>query len=479
LLKVITDEEVEKIHQSSLRILAEIGVYFPNNQMLDRLEAVGVKVDRDKQIATFSEEVINKALVELPKDFSASPADGGEPVQFGDGNLKLSFDQCPDIVDYMTNTKSRKGTDEILRGIAVSNALENVRLATGYCLPDDVPDAGGDVLSFQLLWTYSKKAVANWIYSTKSAQTIIEMAKIVAGGEDELKRKKLVTYFAESISPLRWANHSMEIMMLMSQYECPIYLGPMVTSGGSGPVTIAGTLAMHNAEILQGLVAIYACNPKQPVIYSCHAHRLDMSRGTIMYSSPEQALIAAGATQLAQHYGLAIAGNVMFSTSNCPDFQAGFEAGAVAAYALAAGWEMLGFCGFGTTGVAGSGVGLSLEHAIMQDEALGYLKRMMRSFEVNEKTLGFDTIKEVGIGGNFLAEMHTVEHLRSELWQNKGIFTSDDYDAWAHAGAKTTLDRAHERLNEILKEALPLEPVIEKDVAKELERMAKQHISKL
>ena len=473
LLKVITDEEVEKVHQSSLRILSEIGVHYPSHQILDRLEAIGTRVNRAKQIATFPPEVIEKVLAEVPKDFSLCPADGGPPVKLGDGQLQLSMDQTPDIVDYMTNTKSRKPANEILKGIAVANALENVRLASGYCLPNDIPETVGDVISFQLLWTYSKKAVGSWIYSTESAKTILDMAVIVAGCEENLRKKKILTYFAEPISPLRWARHSLDIILLLTEYACPIYLGPMVTAGGSGPVTLAGTLAMHNAEVLQGLATIYACNPKQPAIYSSHMHRLDMSRGTIMYGSPEQALLSTAATQLARRYGLAVAGNMMLHDSNCPDYMAGFEAGATAAYALAAGWDMLGFIGFGTIGVVGAGVGLNLEQVIMQDEALGYLQRMIRSFEVNEDTLAFDVTKKVGIGGNFLAEMHTVKHLRYEFWQDKGIFSNLDYDKWSQSGAESALDRAHKRLNEILETDLPLEPVLSKDKVKELEKIAR------
>ena len=475
-LKVITDDEVDRIHETSLRILSEIGVRFPVPEMLGRLEAIGARVDRDRDVACFPPDLVERVLSEIPKDFSMLPADGGPPVVFGDGDLKLSFDQTPDIVDYMTNTKSRRPTEEIFRGIAVANALENVRLATGCCLPNDVPDLAGDVVSFKLLWTYSRKAVANWIYSTPSAKAILEMALVLAGGEDALKKKKLLTYFAEPVSPLRWAPHTLEIMLLLSRCECPIYLGPMVTAGGSGPVTLAGTLALHNAEILQGLVTIYACNPKQPVIYSCHAHRLDLTRGAIMYGAPEQALLAAAATQLGKRYGLAVAGNVMLSDSNAPDYMAGFEAGATAAYALAAGWEMLGFCGFSSIGAVGAGVGLSLEHAIIQDEALGYLKRMIRSFDVNEETLAFDVIKDAGIGGAFIAHEHTVSHMRSELWQDNGIFKAMDYETWARAGAETVLQRARRRLDEILEHSLPLEPVIEPDKVAQLERIAAAYI---
>ncbi len=472
LLKVITEAEIERIHATSLRILEEVGVRFPSQRMLDRLASIGVRVDRGKNIAYFPPAVVERAVSDLPKDFVTAPADGGPPIRFGDGTLKLSMDQSPDIVDYLTNTKSRKDKSEILRGIAVANALQHVRLATGYCLPQDVPQLAGDVVSFQLLWTYSKQAVASWIYSAKAAETILEMAAIIAGGQDALRCKKILTYFAEPVSPLRWAEHSLDIVLLMAEHACPVYLGPMVTAGGSGPVTLAGTLALHNAEILQGLVMIHACNPNQPVIYSCHAHRLDLRRGAILYGSPEQSLLAAGATQLAQRYGLAVCGNVMLTDSNCPDYMGGFEAGVSAAYALAAGWEMLGFLGFGTIGVVGSGVGHNLEQVVIQDEALGYLERILRSFDVTDETLAFDVVKNVGIGGSFLGEVHTAAHLRSEFWQDAGVFSPADYDDWTKSGASSTLDRAHQRLQQILDSSLPLQPVIEPKMASELERLS-------
>ncbi|MBN1546690.1 MAG: trimethylamine methyltransferase family protein [Syntrophaceae bacterium] len=479
LLKVITDQEVELIHDCSLNILNQIGVYLPHDAILDSLNSLGASVQFDKKIVRFPPELVQKALTALPKDFSVKPADAGPTIHFGDGELKLSFDQTPFIVDYMSGTKSRKNTDEIYKGIAVSNALENVRLAGGFCLPQDIPDKAGDVKSFELLWSYSNKPAASWIYSAQAAQVILKMAEVVADGAENVKKRKLVTYFAEPISPLRWSPHTLHIMTLLAEYECPIYLGPMVTAGGSGPCTLAGTLALHNAEILQGLVVIYALNPHQPVIYSSHAHRLDMHRGTILYGSPEQALLAVGATQLAHKYGLIISGNVMLTDSNTPDYMAGFEAGATAAYALAAGWEMLGFCGFGTIGVCGSGVGLSLEHAIIQDEALSYLKRMISSFSVNEDTLAFEVIKDVGIGGVFIDREHTARHVRSELWQDGGIFKAVHFDEWQKCGRPTALDHANDKLKIILQDALPLEPVLPDDKVKELKAMSDNYLASM
>jgi trimethylamine--corrinoid protein Co-methyltransferase len=462
LLQILTGAEIERIHETSLTILEEVGVHFPDARVLGLFEDAGARVDFERQVVRLPAALVETALRALPKDFSTTPPDGGPPLNLGDGDLKLSMDCTDQIVDLTHNRKRRGTQEDVLQGIAVANALDNVRLATGYVLPHEVPQAAGDVVGYQLLYTYSKKAVATWIYSARSAAYILEMAQVVAGGAEALKEKKLLTYFAEPVSPLRYAPHTLQIMRMMAKYECPIYLGPMVTAGGSGPVTLAGTLALHNAEILHGLALIYLLNPRQPVIYSCHAHALDLSRGTIQYGAPEQALLAAAAAQLARKYGLAVCGNVMLTDSNTADYQAGFEAGATAAYALAAGWDMLGFLGFGTIGVVGAGVGHSLELVIMQDEALSYLQRMLRSFEVSEETLALDVIRQAGIGGNFLAQPHTARHMRRELWRPSGIFPRLDYQRWAKAGAPTALDRARSRLEEILSAYEP-EPVLAPD----------------
>ena len=460
MLKIVTDAEVDRIHEASLAILEEIGVQIPNTQILRMFADAGAVVDFEQQIVQIPANLVEQALAVLPKDFTVTPADGGPPIHLGDGDLKLSMD-CSDQIVELSQGRKRRGTQEdVVKGIMVANALENVRLATGFVLPCEVPQSAGDVAGYQLLFTYSRKAVATWIYSSRSADYILEMAQVVAGGAEALKSKKLLTYFAEPVSPLRYAPHTLEIMCKMAEYECPIYLGPMVTAGGSGPVTLAGTLALHNAEILHGLTLIYLLNPRQPVIYSCHAHVLDLRRGVIQYGAPEQALLAAAASQLAKKQGLAVCGNVMLSDSNTADYQAGFEAGATAAYALAAGWDMLGFLGFGTLGVVGAGVGHSLEMAILQDEALSFLKRMLASFEVNDDTLALDVIREAGIGGNFLAQPHTAKHMRHELWQSGGIFPRLDYTAWAEGGHKTALDRARERLEEVQRD-YPPEPVLD------------------
>ena len=130
---------------------------------------------------------------------------------------------------------------------------------------------------------------------------------------------------------------------------------------------------------------------------------------------------------------------------------------------------MLGFMGFGPVGVVGNGVGLSLEQCILNDESVKYLSRMLRGFEVNDETLALDLIKEVGIGGNFLAEEHTVKHFREELWPPGPAWTRETWDGWQSEGCTSMADRAACEVNRIL-ETHRIEP-IDEDLAREIDRI--------
>jgi trimethylamine--corrinoid protein Co-methyltransferase len=304
------------------------------------------------------------------------------------------------------------------------------------------------------------------------------MAKLVYGGAEGLKRSKPISYFSESISPLSFAPHTLEIMIKFAKYGLPIFLGPMVTAGGSGPATLAGTISLQNSEVLMGMVIIYLLNPEQPIVHAGLLHLLDMRTGICSYGSPEQTLLTVGITQLAKKYGIPSCCNVHISDSNCCDFQRGYEAAASASFAIAAGAEMLNVYGYGPGGVVGSGVGLSLEQMIIDNEGFSYLSRIRKGFEVNKNTLAFDVINKVGIGGTFLSEEHTLDNFRNEHWE-WDLFLRQNYPKWSNEGAKDILHRAREKLNKILEKEFPPKPVVENNKVESLKDLEKEAISKL
>ena len=474
-ISLLNDDELEDIHKNSLRILQEIGFNIPNDEIISLLEKNNCQVDHKTRVAKIDPSLIEKALKEVPKDFSTVPVLEKNRIDFNNGDLKLTMDTTPDIIELSENRKRRGKLEDTLKGIVIGNYLKNIDTVSAYCLPDDVPPKAADIICYRNLFTYSRKPVATWIYSSESADYILEMAKIVYGGSEGLKKHKPISYFSESISPLRFAPHTLEIMVKFAKYCLPIFLGPMVTAGGSGPATLAGAISLQNAEVLMGVVIIHLLNPEQPVAHAGLSHLLDMRTGLCSYGSPEQILLSVGITQMAKKYGIACGCNVHISDSNCCDFQRGYEAAAGASFALAAGAEMLSIYGYGPMGAVGSGVGLSLEQMLVDDEGLSYLSRIRKGFEVNENTLALNVIKEVGYKSNYITHPHTLQNYKNEQ-EIFDIFDRDFGQSWENKGSKSILDNAHDKVNKILKNNK--KTIVNSRLISKINNMFKKYIDK-
>ena len=479
-LEFISTDEINKIHSASVSILENIGCMIPNIHILEKLNERGAKVDFDKNIAKFPEILIADTIKNIPKSFDITPAYFENRFKVGDGKLKLWMNQTQDMCDWKTYNRRRPTEEDILKGIILGNELPFVGNNNVIASPINVNPDIADIYSWLLLYIYSKKACNSWIYSPRSATYILEMALVIAGSKKELKNRKNLMYFAESISPLKWGKDTLEIMLMYSEFNIPIFLGPILSAGGSGPVTLAGALALSNAEILSGMIIINTLNKKQPIIYPVLTTPLNMHTAMISYGSPETLLLSAVSTQIGKHYGLPCSGNVHLSDSNLPDFQYGYEKAATFSFALAAGIEMWGIVGYSAAGHMGTNPGVSsLEGLVLDNECFGYMSRVLKGIEINSNTLALDVIKDIGIGGNFLSHKHTLDNFKNELWEPE-LFNRENYTNWFTHGKKNVVENAIAKTDKIIKDNWPCEPAIEKSKISELKKIfnnAKEVIS--
>ncbi len=271
-----------------------------------------------------------------PKHYAVEPSQG-DAVYFGDGSIKATMGLEIQFVDY-EKMECRPGrTEDCVKSITVGNELENVRTASPFTVPSNVPVRIADVRGYRILFTYSRKPGFVWIYSPESCRHILDMAKAVAGGEDELRRRKIVGYGVEPTSPLQLSHHAIEILMEMAKYGFPISAsGFMSLLGGTAPVTIAGALSLHAAEVLAGIVLTHLIDPCSPVGFSTSIHVLDQRTALCSFGAPENTLASLAGIQVTRELGLSCFANVALTVSNIPDFQAGFEKAVSAALVLAA-----------------------------------------------------------------------------------------------------------------------------------------------
>jgi trimethylamine--corrinoid protein Co-methyltransferase len=214
----------------------------------------------------------------------------------------------------------------------------------------------------------------------------------------------------------------------------------------SGPVTLAGTLALHHAESLLGVVITQFINPGAPLIYPGAWVTFDMSGGGIDIGAPEMHILSLAAPQLARFIGLPCMTNGPDTNAHLLDIQNGVEKSLSATFDILSGTDIVV-----NTGMFSNALTVSLEQVLIDAEIVSMIRRVRHGIELNEETIAFETIKKVGIKGEFLTNPHTLAHYKKELWDTRGrLFQRMKFDKWKAQGATQVADLAHKRVEEIL-----------------------------
>jgi trimethylamine--corrinoid protein Co-methyltransferase len=286
------------------------------------------------------------------------------------------------------------------------------------------------------------------------------MAEII-GGQDWKAKPIISIVLCPVISPLRLDEFATDILVEAAQQGIITYNFSMTQVGCTAPMTIAGTLLTLNAEVLAVTTLIQLINPGLPTLYCAVPGLSDMKSGQFITGGIEYALISAGAAQMAQFYNMPIWATAGRTDSKIPDAQAAYEHALTVPYVVQAGANHVS-CGAGFLDFV---MTVSFEQYVIDNEIIGMAKRMQRGFEVSPETLALDVVKRVGPGGNFMAEEHTLRHMRSELFQPI-LSDRDGWEKWSAAGSHDTRARARKLAEDYLINHEPqgLTPAQEKEI---------------
>lgn len=315
------------------------------------------------------------------------------------------------------------------------------------------------------------KPITFWFHDRASARFVVQLFAAVAGSADDLETYPPAYPFLEPISPLRFATNGIDLLFETAKVPLPVPIGPMAQAGMSGPATLAGTLAQETAEILAGLCVTQLIRPDTPVCFGGIPHAFDMRTTQLIFSGPEQGLMAVAMTEMGKHYGLPVYINVGLTDSKCVDAQAGLETAASLLMGVLAGADI-----FGHMGIAGVDQASNLEMLVLQDEVIQFVENSVRPIVIDDEHLALDLIDAVGPGGGFIDQEHTLDHYRAEIWMPH-VLDRQFYDQWEQAGREDTARRVRRRLDELMSqyEPTPLDDDVERDVQRVLED-ARKHL---
>ncbi len=470
--RILTDEQIARVHEVSLDILDRIGVIVPHEDMLSRLSDRGARVDASGQRVRIPADLIDWALGKAGKTFTLYGRDLSNTAEFGKGrrNYNAAAGQAS-WLDEPSGERRYATLDDVSTATRLADALESITIPGSMPDPHELPVQFRCVAVAAEMIRNTTKPITFWLYDRASAKYLVELLVALRGSEAEAEKYPLFYPFLEPISPLRFPMDGIDLLYETSRLNLPVPIGPMAQMGMSAPATMAGTIAQQNAEVLAGLVITQCVREGLPVCYGGLCHSFDMTTTQIIFGGPEQAIFGVAMTQMGKSYGLPVYINVGLTDSKRPDAQAGTESGITLQLGAAAGADI-----FGHMGICGADQAASPDLLVMQNEIISYVESVMRQMEFSDETFAVDVIDTVGPGGSFIAEMHTAGHFRKEMWFPK-LFDRGYYDAWSADGARSMADRCTEKKRQLLAEHRP-EPLPD-EMSREFDRIVAAASSEL
>lgn len=454
-LNVLTKDEMERIHEASVSILEKTGVRVYSEKVRKLLAGHGAIVVGD--IVKFPRSLVEESLKRAPKEILLAARDPKYDIKIPTTDFPFIATSgfSPFIDDLETNRRRPSTLSDLEAFALVSDYLDTVDFFWPTLVPNDKPPELQDLHSFFVAFKNNRKHVQHECKDEKTAKWAIELASTIVGGKEELKKRPIFSSVNCPVSPLIFEKGTTEAIVILARAGIPIAPMSMCIAGSTSPVTLAGTLAVANAEELATLVIIQCSSPGAPMIYSVESTPMDRKTGELDYTAPEFLLICAAAAQMARFYGLPnLTSDVPLE--HIPTDVYSFERNVLkVAMHLMAQTDLSAW--LGSVDRAKSA---SLIQLILDAEACEHAKAYLRSFNINDETLALEVIDKVGPGGHFLNEKHTLKHLRKELW-----IKSLSETFYLDPGEGSYFERAKKKVKEIIsKHSVP----IEEDILREM-----------
>ncbi|MDR1920988.1 MAG: trimethylamine methyltransferase family protein, partial [Candidatus Adiutrix sp.] len=407
-------------------------------------------------------DLVEKMLTKTPSSFVCAAPNPAFDLDMRLGNLYMRQVGGPISLYDMRHSKMSPLTfQDNMDSARLINALPHIDVASAMT-PQDINPVTYDIAVVKGLFENSEKHF--WALTTHSSHLKyeLEMAAIVAGGLEKLKKRPLFSGIFCVIDPLRYPKDEVERLLLYGQYNIPVRVPITSLVGANAPFTLAGAMTQINAEFLSSVVIVQALCPGLGLWYYTLLQVLDMKSGRSVANGPELMLLYAAAAQLSRRYNVPST----FSSGTLTDTQSH-----QAMYHYGSTQTMGALMQITEQGGAGSIQAASFyshQAMVLINESMGYLKAMVKGLNVNEETLAVKDIAAMADKGEFLSSRLTMKYLRKEPHHVPEIMDWRQLANWEEK-PDTIIDRAEDAVRKILKE--PQEALLAPEVQKELDRL--------
>ncbi len=445
-------KEQQKIHTYSLKILAEAGIRFNCVSALELLSRHGVEIHNETVF--FSEKNVEKALSSVPSSFVWHARNKQHSITMGEDYHHMGPGYgAPFIIEKDGNMRNanKDDYDNFCKLTHTSPYLDF--LGSIMVQPAELSAETGHLEMLYSNFTLSDKPTMGSTTSSRAALDSLNMAEIIFNTLD----RPVVVGLINALAPLQFAHDMTDALMIYAAKGQPVIIHSGAMMGSTSPITEAGTQAMQNAMNLAGICLAQLICPGTPVIYGAGGTPLDMKTGGYTIGSPEVARNIAVHAAMGRYYNIPTRAGGAFTDSLAPDYQAGAESAMILGAAATSGVNMSLHC----CGISGAYIAMGYEKFMADEELCGMVKKMLEPGDYSHEAFALDLIKEIGAGGQYLSQMHTMKRCRTAFFQNK-LFNKSNHDRWVQNGKKWTHETANEAMTNRLQSYAP--PPMDKDV---------------
>lgn len=459
-MQTISDRELQTIHDASMEILKKVGVAFHEPEAIAIFKKFGAKTDDN--VVFLDDKLVHKALESTPSQFTIFARNPEHNVTIGGDNLVFAPGYGAAFLVSRTGEQSHavmQDYNNFCKLVQTSTYLD----MNGFLMvtPWDVPEKTAHLHMLFSNLTLCDKAFIGCPLSRQAAKDAVEMAGIAWGGKDSLKTTPVMISLISAISPLIYSQEISAALIEMAQNGQPLVMTGGPKAGSTGPVTLAGVLALQNAQILAGITLAQLVNPGTPIAYGGICGPMDFRTGIIPDGAPEVSKIASATAQLAKYYSIPSRSGGALTDAHLPDIQAGLESALGLVTAAQSGIHLL----IHACGLLGSFIGFSYEKFIIDEELCGMIRNLLQPIRISMDEIDVEMIAAVGIGGEYLTHQKTLERCRSEFFLTD-LMNRLPYESWTNSGKKRLEEKAHVLVNQRLSSYK--RPAIDPDIKKAL-----------
>jgi trimethylamine--corrinoid protein Co-methyltransferase len=446
LTELLSTGEVERIHEASTEILTEAGILVRCEKARELFASRGCRVDTENGIVKIPQGVVEEYRTLFVPTFTFTGRDPAYDRTLPQNRpVIVTGSSAPNIIDPVSNLERRATSSDIANIAFLINELKGFDVFSISTLAADAPEGQFSLSRFYPALKNCLKPVRSNTPNMKDLMDVLELGYLIAGGEEVYRAHPLINHhYCPVISPLTMDVESTEAVMYLTREKLPVYGTIVPNAGVTAPMTLAGTVALGNAEFLALGVMQQMIQPGTPLIYAVLSTVADMRTGAYAPGGIETGILQMAHSQMARFYGVPSGGYIGLTNAHSNDAQSGYETGMGTTAALLAGTDL-----FNMGGLLSGLMAFDYGKAVIDDEIALMLKRMGRGIEFSEDTLALDLIKEKGPGSSYMDSDHTLEHMRSTPFF-PDIATRRMREMWTTQGKVDTASRALEKARSIL-----------------------------